>query len=162
MALDSQGNGCYNSQKRERGSERGSEGEGDTRTGRGWGGRRGGGGTERAGRSGFGAVTDSSEPGRGPRSGFRRWFPAVRLDLAGPGSVRVRLEERHCGRREAGGAEGLEARATFRGTSPACLCSPLCAQKPRSPERETAKPGRGSDDGPNTARRARLRGQTPL
>lgn len=99
MALDSQGNGCYNSQKRERGRERGSEGEGDTRAGRGGGGRRGEGGPESAGRSGFGAVTDSSEPGRGLRSGFRRRFPEVRLDLAGPGSVRVCLEEPYCGRR---------------------------------------------------------------
>ena len=64
MALDSQGNGCYNSQKRERGRrEREREGEGDTRTGRGGGGKRGGGGpaSSRKGRAQF---RDGQPPNR--------------------------------------------------------------------------------------------------
>lgn len=64
--------------------------------------------------------------------------------------MRGGLQERHCGRQAAGASEALEAGATVRETSPACLRSQPCAQEPQSPERETAKPGRGSDDGPNT------------
>lgn len=64
--------------------------------------------------------------------------------------MRGGLQERHCGRQAAGASEALEAEATVRETSPACLRSQPCAQEPQSPERETAKPGRGSDDGPNT------------
>lgn len=61
-----------------------------------------------------------------------------------------------------GEAEARGATATFRETSPACLCSQLGAQQqPRSPARETAKPGRGSDGGPNTVRDARSCGGRP-
>lgn len=61
-----------------------------------------------------------------------------------------------------GEAEARGAKATFRETSPACLCSQLGAQQqPRSPARETAKPGRGSDGGPNTVRDARSCGGRP-
>ena len=78
MALDSQGNGCYNSQKRERGRrEREREGEGDTRTGRGGGGKRGGGGPASS-RKGRAQLRDGQPPNRvtgGARAGFRERIP---------------------------------------------------------------------------------------